>query len=297
MKCPVCLSQRLEVHVDSPLDREYFVARQCHSSYFRCLECESLSLEPRPTAEETGTFYTAGYQNYSKTSAPLIGTLFAQLQQLSLKGFKSRFPVSSRVLDYGCNQGQFLKLLQQNGYQDLYGYDVVPLEAGANTGFAFYHDLQALLATGQKFDVIRMNHVIEHLPDVDSNMRLLAALLSDRGIIIGQTPNADHFTTRFFKSYWGGLHFPYHLTLFSPQSLAAAAARWGLWARPTRPTIVPTGWCMSFENIFKLRLFKKVSGRSPIYILFVLASAPFVLFDRLRGKTAIIDYEFEKVMP
>ena len=295
--CPACRSASFSVHVETPKDREYFVNRAAPAAIVRCSDCRSLYQMPWPTATETDSFYTSDYQNYITTKAPLVSSLFKWNQRRAARTFIQKNGVKASVLDFGCNQGFFLRSLYEAGARSLVGFDVVsPSDPEALSRFRFTSSLESLRDSGERFDVIRMNHVIEHLADLDAVMKLLASLLTAAGRIIGQTPNAGHYTSYLMKAYWGPLHYPYHCLIFSSEGMSEAAKRWGLCLRSTATTIQPTGWAMTVENFLKPLTHPKLKGRSPFYAFYLLASLPFVGLDsvtRLSG-TAIMDFELAR---
>lgn len=295
--CPCCKSSaKIYVSVHNPVDREYFVERLSKARFFRCGNCASLFQDPWPSREEAGTFYHSNYQNYEEIKVPLLAYLFAALQSSTARIFLKNLKTDSAILDFGCNQGAFLRSLKLKGFSDLTGYDVVPLKNGSDD-FQFFSDLDSLLTSGKRFDVIRMNHVIEHLPDLDSTMVSLRDLLKPGGKVTGQTPNAAHHTSYWMGGYWGALHYPYHLAIFSPEGLRHSAARWGLCLERTSSSLMPTGWAMTLENVLKDLFNSKVSGRTRMYVLYLLATAPFVIFDRAFSfiwGTAIMNFTLAK---
>ena len=292
--CPSCGSNSTKLYVLDPVDREYFVERTVNSRYERCRNCLNLFQIPWPSIEETNTFYHKDYQNYVGVKAPFISVLFKKLQINSSKSFINEFGTSATVLDFGCNQGLFLESLFQLGCSNLHGFDVIEFTVD-NKNYKYWDSLNDILESEIKFDVIRMNHVIEHLPNIDSTMIKLGKLLKTNGVIIGQTPNASHYTSRLFKSYWGPLHFPYHILLFSHKGLLVHAKKWSLELQDTSKTLMPTGWSMSIENIVKPIIQKKTRGRSLYYVILILISVPMVIFDFIFIKeTAIFDFSLYK---
>ncbi|WP_353686677.1 class I SAM-dependent methyltransferase [Thermodesulfovibrio sp. 3462-1] len=81
------------------------------------------------------------------------------------------------------------------------------------------------------FDVITMNHVIEHVPDPIVLLTECRRVLKPEGKLMVVTPNIGSLGRRLFGEYW--LHWdpPRHLFLFSPKSLRTCAERAGLIVR------------------------------------------------------------------
>ncbi len=290
--CPACLSLRHGTFTDRPEDNEYFTARKSASRILECGECSALYQSPFPDTAETNSFYGPDYQNYAASKVPFLSDLLHKQTRAVAERFAARFGKNACVLDFGCGSGLFLQGLLHTGLEKLYGYDVaLRLDESFSRKIGIFNDLSALEKSGVRFDVIRMNHVIEHLSDLDGTMALLARLLKTDGVIVGQTPNAAHYTRRLFGRFWGPLHYPYHTVLFTKQSLQAAAPRWGLRLDNISPCLMPTGWAMSLENMFKKVTKSQRRGRSPLYTLFIMDGLPFALLDLLRGDTAIFDFE------
>ena len=85
------------------------------------------------------------------------------------------------------------------------------------------------------FDLIRMGHVIEHVRDPLATLRRAWELLKPGGTLFGETPNIDCWDFELFGRYWGALHFPRHIALFSPETISEACERAGFDGRPHHP--------------------------------------------------------------
>jgi SAM-dependent methyltransferase len=296
-RCPACHAAGSAVFVAAPLDREYFSTRSVPAVIRRCTACESLFQDPWPGSDEVQGFYGADYQNYTSTKVPLLRQLDAAYQRLTADTFVKRHGRDAAVLDFGCGQGGFLRSLAAAGCSRLAGFDFVLYdELRTLPGARYYDDLAALGAHGERYDVIRMRHVIEHLTDPDDVMRRLRGLLTASGRIIGQTPNAAHHTARLMGQYWGPLHFPYHTLLYSPAGLAAAAPRWGLRLGDTAGALLPSGWAISAENYLKALTGSRTRGRTAIYTLLMAASMPLALADRITSPRATANFDFELLL-
>ncbi len=70
-----------------------------------------------------------------------------------------------------------------------------------------------------KFDVIVMNHVIEHLVDPVGALQKIYNLLKPGGTFIISTPDFDSAAARRYGSNFRLLHDPTHISLFSSDSM------------------------------------------------------------------------------
>lgn len=134
------------------------------------------------------------------------------------------------VLDVGCGSGAFLHRMRDAGWR------VAGIEPDPNAsarlrgeyGFPVFASINEALAVDQCFDVITLNHVIEHVSDPVETLKRLSHLLAPGGRIIITTPNALSIGSRIFGSFWRGLEPPRHFNVFTFGSLAEAVQRAGL---------------------------------------------------------------------
>ena len=78
-----------------------------------------------------------------------------------------------------------------------------------------------------QFDLITMNHVIEHLPNPVETLKECLRVLKPGGKLMMVTPNINAYGHTKFKSAWRGLEVPRHLNIFSVKSLSEAIRRAG----------------------------------------------------------------------
>jgi SAM-dependent methyltransferase len=296
--CPACESLEASVFAESPVDREYFLERAMQASIIRCGSCKSLYQDPMPTSDEVHGFYSSDYQNYTTTSVPLLSQIDHAYQRRQSASFISRHGRDAAVLDFGCGQGGFLRALSANGCTQLAGFDFVLYEELEEVeGVQFSDDIEAILRSGQRFDVIRMRHVIEHLTDLDGMMGALAELLRPGGQIVGETPNGAHYTTDLMGQYWGPLHYPYHTVLFSVEGLGYAADRWGLRLGETSGPFLPTAWALSMENMLKQGFGWRKRGRTALYTALMASCMPMAVMDKLISSHATANFDFVLAKP
>lgn len=77
----------------------------------------------------------------------------------------------------------------------------------------------------EKFDVIVLSHVFEHLLSCDTILEQLASRLNSSGIIILCIPNSDSVTRKIFGRFWGWWQVPVHINHFSELPLRVLAER------------------------------------------------------------------------
>jgi len=83
--------------------------------------------------------------------------------------FHKRVDKKSKILDLGCGYGSFLYFLKTNGYQNVTGIDLSAEEINICKkyfkSYHFYEEdiLNFIKITNEKFDVIYLSHVLEHI--------------------------------------------------------------------------------------------------------------------------------------
>ena len=142
-----------------------------------------------------------------------------------------------RVLDVGCGAGRYLAVMKA------LGWDVTGVEPDdSSRAVAQAQGLRVVPSVAEagfehgSFDVIALNHVIEHLADPVGELRSLRPLLAPDGLLGVATPNWAAFGRRVFGRSWYALEAPRHLVLFDPATLRATieAAGFKVVSRATR---------------------------------------------------------------
>jgi len=133
-----------------------------------------------------------------------------------------------RLLEIGCGSGAFLARMRRLGW-DVCGLDTDPDAAswgrqayGLNIGCS---TLEQADFSADSFDVITMNHVIEHVHDPVALMTECHRILRPGGRLILTTPNANSWGHKIFARSWRGLEPPRHFMIFSLQTLEECTRR------------------------------------------------------------------------
>lgn len=224
----------------------------------RCLNCQSLFLDPRPDDRSLprayDDYYTHhadmevvpeegargllwrlinGYLNYRfgmhRSPASRLGyPVFLLLEPLRLKldyfGRHltcRRFPRPGRLLDIGCGNGAFLARARDMGWT-VSGCepDRKAVEVCRSLGLdVLVGDAFNSEFDSRRFDVITMSHVIEHVSDPIALFRRAHELLNPGGKLWLALPNPNSFSLKAFGQAWKGLHVPFHLCIPSQARL------------------------------------------------------------------------------
>lgn len=136
----------------------------------------------------------------------------------------------ARILDVGCASGRLLANLRDRGFAQVTGLDPSPACAAAAARLYSIPvrtmTLAQIAASGERFDVVIMVGVLEHLRDLDQAFTQLRTLLNPSGLLYVEVPDVTAFAD------WPNA--PYqdfsteHINFFSPVSLRNLMRRHGL---------------------------------------------------------------------
>jgi 2-polyprenyl-3-methyl-5-hydroxy-6-metoxy-1,4-benzoquinol methylase len=136
-------------------------------------------------------------------------------------------PVGLRLLEIGVGSGSFLNASRAAGYSTM-GCDLssaICLHVQQTYGIAMHNGPLSALTGEGRFDVIVMNHVLEHVHQPISFLKDVYRLLAPGGIAHIAVPNIACWEASL--SGWTSYE-PYHLSYFSPQPLRQTVAASGL---------------------------------------------------------------------
>lgn len=127
-----------------------------------------------------------------------------------------------RVLDVGCGRGYLLRQFRRMGWLAS-GIDIngSPVPVGDADLDCKEGDASLLPWPSGYFDLVVMNHVLEHVADPWGACGEAARVLRAGGILYVGVPNYESFQQKLFGAHWFPLEIPRHLYHFSPRSLAA----------------------------------------------------------------------------
>jgi 2-polyprenyl-3-methyl-5-hydroxy-6-metoxy-1,4-benzoquinol methylase len=134
------------------------------------------------------------------------------------------------LLDVGCGNGEFISRMASLGWK-VHGVDpdAKAVSHARSRGLEVFSGMISDLPVTPCYDVITLNHVIEHAIDPVGLLReCRMRLRPGTGLLIIATPNIHSLGHWWFSRNWRGLEVPRHLILFSPSSLSELVKRAGL---------------------------------------------------------------------
>ena len=159
------------------------------------------------------------------------------------------------LLDVGCGRGAFLASMQQAGWQ------VAGVEFNDETA-AYARDVYGVTVTtglalpDASFDVITINHVLEHIAAPAQTIQACYRLLKKGGLLVVAVPNIRSLQATVGKSAWLHLDVPYHLVHFSEEGLSKLLQMNGFSINRIRRFDLeqnPFGWLQTLLNLAGIR--------------------------------------------
>ena len=217
------------------------------------VESGLIYVDPVPF-ENTEEFYKTDYRkSYKGVHSPKPKHVYraAKIAQQRLSRLVDLIPLSARCLDAGSSSGEFVYLLNSKGF----------LAEGveANMPYAEYSQAELKIPVTispfsqfqpeQKFDLITMFHVLEHLENPVLDLAHLGKFLNPGGHFIIEVPNITYADMAFSHKWHPG-----HLFSFSATTLSMLMEKAGF----ETVSCSPIGDAGNLWGVFKTSDQKKV---------------------------------------
>lgn len=198
---------------------------------FKCIKSGVIVLEKFVIPEEyyeKNIHYTDEVKGNTETVEGLIKSKPFEDDIRRFESYKELIK-GSEILDFGCGRGGFIQLSNKISKRSVgLEINIANREYLNNIGVQCINTLSEL--NDDKFDLITLNHVFEHLNDPINALVELQKYLKDDGIIIIEVPHArdlllETFNLESFKNFtlWSE-----HLILHTRKSLEIFAINSGL---------------------------------------------------------------------
>lgn len=243
--CPACGGSRADVRVH--VDNANFTSSIASFDVVRCLDCQLCRMRPWPDAAELRKLYEeASVFSVNRPVNPnQAGPGFAESIYRRF-GSDDTFIVKSclaalgsvdkpRVLDIGCAGGRLLSRFRSlRADAALDGIDIDP---GARDVAPDWLKDRIRIGSfpdetfNEKYDIVTMKFVIEHLRDPDRYIQKALEVLRPGGVLFISTPDIDSAKAQALQTGWSSLNDPKmktgHILWFNATSLRSFVERAG----------------------------------------------------------------------
>ena len=219
--CPWCDSDKTQMHLwvkDLFLTGEAFEIQEC-------LKCGLLFTEPRPDPNSIGKYYQSEeYYSHQENKNGFIPRIYE-----TVKGFnqKKKYKLATkgmnkgRMLEIGCGAGDFLKVMENKGW------NCTGIEPSENAKAIAIKKVKAQLYNpedinslpNESFDLITMWHVLEHVDNLKEEIMHLERLLKKGGRLVLALPNFKSADAEYYREYWAAYDVPRHFNHFCRESI------------------------------------------------------------------------------
>lgn len=200
--------------------KDHLVSKESYELLYN-QDYDLLVTSPMPSDLEK--YYDSNeYQSHSDDSSGVFNFVYQQIKQYSFRKKLSLFHKKTpgkQLLDIGAGTGEFLKFCKEKGW-DTFGIEPNKKARGLakEKGIDLVDKLNKV--SQQKFDVITMWHVLEHVPNLSEEIHQIKKLLKEDGMLIVAVPNFNSFDARYYKEFWAAYDVPRHLWHFSQHSIS-----------------------------------------------------------------------------
>jgi len=192
--CRLCGSDDLTLWMTQGADNDL--------DYYRCGECTLWNYDLDCGLDQTQ--YTKVYVSPENTSHQ-----FNAHMRASWKFLRHHAGEPGSIMDIGCGSAGLLYLARKEGWQ------VRGMELSEKAARDIWEDqgIDVIVANfleydnpeNEKYDVVVLRHVLEHLPDSLLAMRQIGSLLKDNGLALLEFPNTSStsYTAKRLLQKWG----------------------------------------------------------------------------------------------
>ena len=231
---------------------------------------EMLITTPQPSTENLGRYYESEeYISHTDSTQSLFDRIYQLVKvytiskKIKLVASYSDVTTQKSILDIGCGTGGFLSECKKNGFQVC---GVEPNKkanslAKSKLEINLYQDISEI--NSQKFDIITMWHVLEHVPNLEEYISSLKQLLKPNGTLYIAVPNHKSFDAKHYGKFWAAYDVPRHLWHFSQNSIKLLFEKQKMKVVKTKP--------MLFDSFYVSLLSEKYkNGKSnPLKAFFI----------------------------
>ncbi|MEZ7494604.1 class I SAM-dependent methyltransferase [Leeuwenhoekiella aequorea] len=222
-------------------------------------ELDKYTTDPIPNNIED-YYVSENYISHTDSKKTLIDRIYQLIKGYMLKRklqHINRYRNGNQLLDIGAGTGDFLVAAKNDGWK-VNGIEPSKIaRKNAEKKDLTLFELKSNL-NNQKFDLITMWHVLEHVPDLKDQLQWLVDHLYENGTLVIAVPNFNSYDSKHYKKYWAAWDVPRHIHHFSRKSMKMLFSEFGFHLIKEKP--------MYFDSYYVSLLSEKYkSGNSNIF--------------------------------
>ncbi len=222
-KCPVCQSTDIKPFLKL---KDHHVTGEEFEIY-ECKICTLRFTQSIPIAEAMGPYYDSeNYISHSDTHKGFVNQAYHLVRKHTIKSKRNLVTsltkkTSGMLLDIGAGTGSFVQEMRNTGWQVL-GMEPDPdarKVAYEKSKIILQHPTFLFELEDERFDVITLWHVLEHIHRLQDYIRVFHRTLKNEGFLIIAVPNYTSNDAQYYGANWAAYDVPRHLYHFSPKSM------------------------------------------------------------------------------
>ncbi|MDV7137608.1 class I SAM-dependent methyltransferase [Maribacter sp. TH_r10] len=212
-------------------------------------------LSTRPQPEDLDKYYISeDYISHTDSNKTVIDKLYQIIKRYSLRKKErliSKYVVGEKtLLDVGAGTGDFLLETKNRSWV----VEGVEPNRGAKDranakGIILHETLQSI--KNKKYSIITLWHVLEHLPNLELQIKDLVSLLNDNGTLVVAVPNFKSYDAGHYKEFWAAYDVPRHLWHFSKSSIEKLFAAQGMKVVEIKPMVFDSFYVSLLSEKYK----------------------------------------------
>ena len=218
-------------------------------------EKEMLVTSPKPHIEILPEYYKSeAYISHTDSKKSFTDKIYQQVKKFmllkKLKWIEKKYPEKGRLLDIGAGTGEFLFEAKKRGWKV---NGIEPDEKARKLAFEKGIKLveNSSHFKSEKFDVISLWHVFEHVYDIRTQVIELEQLLKKDGLLIIAVPNFQSYDAKYYREFWAAYDVPRHLSHFSQNSFKYLFSRTGFKLIDSKPLIFDSYYVSLLSEKYK----------------------------------------------
>jgi 2-polyprenyl-3-methyl-5-hydroxy-6-metoxy-1,4-benzoquinol methylase len=229
-QCLICGQSKIHdlfTAKDHGISQENFIISECQN-------CKFQFTKNPPEEFNIGPYYEATkYISHTEDSPSLINKLYFYIRDfMFVKKYEiiRKYNSSNNFLDIGCGLAHFLNFVKSKN-NNVTGIEKIESTAAiARSKFQIEILSPDFLLENKlkdKYDVITMWHVLEHLYNPNEYINAIKKLLNHHSILVIAIPNQSSADAEKYGAFWAGYDVPRHLWHFNPTNITSWVEQFG----------------------------------------------------------------------
>ena len=291
--CPICNKEDIGFLIHS---KDFSLTKESFQ-IIQCAHCNLKYTDPVPNKDEIAPYYNfPSYISHTDDQTGFINKLYHKVRNHTLaqktKWVQSLFTgYKGQLLEVGAGTGAFANAMTIKGWKvTALEPDAASRERALSTYQIKIAPIDELFTLGEnKFDVITLWHVLEHVHDLNDYIRTFYKLLRPNGRLIIAVPNYTSYDAQFYKKYWAAYDVPRHLYHFSPTAMEYLAKKFKMHIVSMQPM-----WFDSFYVSLLSERYKKTGILGMARAVMIGCLSNLIAFKNNRRGSSIV-YEIKKI--